>query len=181
MPQTREQVKKVQRDWYKRLSPERRKGYYLKSRKYLKDNPHVLIAKEKRRKRRRERLNTYKVKKGCSICGYNSNPLALQFDHIYPQTKLKEVSKLIGGDLKKIFKEIRKCRVLCANCHMILTHGNGMIETENTVLFEFKHHIELDKGLLKDPSSIITLADEAASQMREAVITRLSKYWLEGK
>jgi len=76
--------------------------------------------------------NRIKVEKGCEICGFNSHPSALQFDHIDPATKYRTKSGKIvhpsdmikGGRyaLETILAEIRKCRVLCANCHAIYTH-----------------------------------------------------------
>jgi len=55
---------------------------------------------------------------GCTICGYNKSVAALHFDHLEPQFKVDNVGTLIG---KKHFnrarEEIKKCRLLCANCH----------------------------------------------------------------
>lgn len=70
-------------------------------------------------KRRRYWLNYIKVKCGCSICGYRDNALALQFDHI--ANKTRQVSHMVLNKLAVLFKEIRKCRILCANCHSIHT------------------------------------------------------------
>lgn len=72
-----------------------------------------------RAKRRRYWLNYIKVKCGCYICGYKTNAQALQFDHI--EAKTKQVSHLVMSSIVALFKEIRKCRILCANCHMINT------------------------------------------------------------
>lgn len=72
-------------------------------------------------KRRRDILNKYKESVGCLYCGYHKNGLALQFDHREPSKKHRDVSSLVPGGLKKLFKEVRKCDVVCANCHMIKT------------------------------------------------------------
>jgi hypothetical protein len=66
-------------------------------------------------------LSLYKKAKGCAICGYKDNPLALQFDHVDPSLKSGNVSNMLAYSLKKLIAEVRKCRVLCANCHMIFT------------------------------------------------------------
>jgi hypothetical protein len=70
-------------------------------------------------------LNHVKMKCGCSICGYRENALALQFDHI--GSKTKQVSHMVLHSLVNLFKEVRKCRILCANCHSIYTdrRNNG--------------------------------------------------------
>lgn len=75
------------------------------------------------KKIRRRWLNIYKVRKGCSLCGYNENSAALQFDHLDPSIKVRDVSNMITMKLKRLMDEVRKCRVLCANCHMIHTFG----------------------------------------------------------
>lgn len=72
---------------------------------------------EDRRDRRRHWLNVYKLKKGCEECGYNKYPEALHFDHLDQETKHNEISSMFGYKLTRIFEEVRKCRVLCANCH----------------------------------------------------------------
>ncbi len=70
-----------------------------------------------KRARRRGWLNKYKKAKGCEWCGYNQHAEALHFDHVDQSEKHREVSAMYGMKLKTIFLEIRKCRVMCANCH----------------------------------------------------------------
>jgi len=72
-----------------------------------------------RRLRRRHWLDRYKIAKGCAECGYNEAPEALHFDHIDPSNKRNIVSGMYGYKLKTLMEEVRKCRVLCANCHAI--------------------------------------------------------------
>lgn len=79
----------------------------------------------KLRRIRRRWLDIYKMRKGCATCGYAKHPAALQFDHLDPTTKVRDVSNMIRNKLKDLIKEVRKCRVLCANCHMIHTHGSN--------------------------------------------------------
>jgi len=73
-------------------------------------------------KRRQHWLRKYKEAKGCQYCGYNENAVALQFDHRNRRSKYQNVSSLICRRLSVLFAEIRKCRILCANCHLIRTH-----------------------------------------------------------
>jgi hypothetical protein len=51
-------------------------------------------------------------------CG-ESNPACLDFHHKNPKTKKDKVSRLVDCAFNKniILVEIRKCVVLCANCH----------------------------------------------------------------
>ena len=72
--------------------------------------------------RRRRWLNTYKKLRGCDSCGYNEHAVALDFDHIEPTHKKFNIShRLCNATLKSLFREIRKCRLLCANCHRVKT------------------------------------------------------------
>lgn len=56
------------------------------------------------------------IAKGCVDCG-EKDPVVLEFDHLNPSTKFKDVSKLLGKSLYKLEEEISKCEVVCANCH----------------------------------------------------------------
>ena len=84
-----------------------------------------------RRARRQRWLNLYKTNKGCELCGYKAHGVALDFDHLGPSEKeFNPSSRSMNIKLKRLFNEIRKCRILCANCHRIETYkiqfkGNG--------------------------------------------------------
>ena len=67
-------------------------------------------------------LWNYKLSKGCEACGYNKNPVALQFDHLDPKAKTNGKLHFSKLSWAKLVDEINKCRVLCANCHAIHTH-----------------------------------------------------------
>lgn len=60
--------------------------------------------------------------KVCEHCGYD-DIRALEFDHIDPTLKSFGISRAINDCYAwdKILIEIKKCRVLCANCHKIRT------------------------------------------------------------
>jgi len=69
-------------------------------------------------------LNNYKLTKGCQKCGYNESPYALEFHHRDRKYKTKNVSnfrKSSWTQLDNIVKEVKKCDILCSNCHKILT------------------------------------------------------------
>jgi len=77
-----------------------------------------------RRKRNRNYIQYMKLETGCTHCGYNEHPAALDFDHLDPTTKNYTLARMAnrGFSLKKIDEEIAKCQVLCANCHRIKTY-----------------------------------------------------------
>jgi hypothetical protein len=81
------------------------------------ENKAKTIAAARRRKNKLLRLtNRYKAFCGCANCG-EKDPVCLDFHH-KDNTKEYDVSKLISlGNIVKLRAEIRKCIVLCANCH----------------------------------------------------------------
>lgn len=54
---------------------------------------------------------------GCSICGYNKCPAALEFHHKDPNEKEFQINKRWSMSKEAILKEIDKCVLLCSNCH----------------------------------------------------------------
>lgn len=88
---------------------------------------HPEYYKEKARDRRQALYawtDDIKRSLGCSRCP-EKEPVALDFHHRDPATKLGEVSKMITRGLgrKTIEAEIAKCDVLCSNCHRKETHS----------------------------------------------------------
>ena len=129
-----------------------------------------MIHKDKVIKIKRRRifwLRKIKTSKGCERCGYNESPLALDFAHINPTEKHTNLStksaagqgtRFAGMDvlykrictvdmvkntkyIKELFDEIRKCKILCKNCHVIETAKNN----------EFKHFKCFQKHLKRVP------------------------------
>lgn len=76
------------------------------------------VAKEydqRRQRRRTTLLNRYKRMKKCKDCGIN-NPIVLEFHHLHD--KIMNVSSHSLGRTR-LHAEIKKCIILCANCHLI--------------------------------------------------------------
>jgi len=80
----------------------------------------TLRNKKVRQSLRREWINEYKEKHRCAKCGF-SNPLCLDFHHIDRNNKYDTVSKMshLTFSNKRIMEEIKKCVILCANCHRL--------------------------------------------------------------
>lgn len=53
----------------------------------------------------------------CTKCGYNKCSEALEWHHIDPLTKDMNPSKVFNRSYENIVKELKKCILLCANCH----------------------------------------------------------------
>ena len=100
-------------------------------------------------------VDLYKKSNGCQLCGYNKHPSALCFDHL-PNFEKAELTKngcskrpCAGGmyrlynaniPISELLEEIKKCRILCSNCHMECTHKNNervLIVTREQMSTEF--------------------------------------------
>jgi hypothetical protein len=77
--------------------------------------------KRKRAERRNHHLSLYKTAKGCHNCGYKDHSVALYFFHVNNNRNVGIASALFNCTLKKLFKEIRKTKLTCANCTAIFT------------------------------------------------------------
>lgn len=82
--------------------------------------PHRRVAIAERniatRKKHTKLVNRVKRFSGCKVCG-EREPVVLDFHHLDPKSKDREVPHLIGYSIERLRQEIRKCVVLCANCH----------------------------------------------------------------
>ena len=61
----------------------------------------------------------------CCICGFNSFQEALEFHHVNPEEKEFGLSanSAMTKSLDKQLTEIRKCILVCANCHRGIEYG----------------------------------------------------------
>ena len=105
--------------------PEVKKAYHKEqSRKYYEKNKaKVIEATTEYAKRGKEKWDLYKSSLKCARCSEN-HIACMDFHHMDPSEKEYEVSALISSKMfTKAYKEIKKCIVLCANCHRIHHHN----------------------------------------------------------
>ena len=108
-----ESAKAAARAWYKRLNK--------KSQRYQDYIEHQRDNQKRNLRARKTYLVTLAGGK-CIKCGYSKSIAALQFHHINPDEKECRVT---GGSLEAALKEIKKCILLCANCHFELHEELG--------------------------------------------------------
>lgn len=91
---------------------EQRRNSYLRTKKT------TLDRNKKNRKKNKEWFDEYRLSLKCNRCPEN-HPATLDFHHINPKEKTKEVCILVaeGYGIERIMEEINKCEVLCSNCH----------------------------------------------------------------
>lgn len=66
----------------------------------------------------------------CSKCGYHENYAALEFHHVNPSEKSFQLdARHIANTSKELLlEEIKKCVLLCSNCHKEVHHPNLSFE-----------------------------------------------------
>ena len=97
-------------------------------------SPNSLQKKDERRARSKKKtsdtnrlfINRVKRRYGCQICGYKKSLSALEFHHLH--SKKGVVSKMLGYSRYTLKDEIKKCMLVCSNCHSEIhdkekTHG----------------------------------------------------------
>lgn len=117
-----------------RKQPCIRKKAYAYNKEYMKTWIPSEASKEKRRKYRnawvkandlwrREVINRFKMKP-CMDCGIQYNPWVMDFDHRKGERKVDCVGTMFRNhrSMEEMKKEIKKCDVVCANCHRERSH-----------------------------------------------------------
>lgn len=76
--------------------------------------------------RHKRKLDLISVLGGkCQICGFHDFPEALEFHHENPNEKDFNISDAVqnGANLENCLNEIKKCYLVCANCHRGIHNG----------------------------------------------------------
>lgn len=97
-----------------------------KSQKYYKKNRDAVLQRTRNRLRLHTlRLNYIQRKATCSHCGIWDFTV-LEFNHMPGVNKLFNIgrTKSKSKSWAKIMNEVRKCEILCANCHKRVTARN---------------------------------------------------------
>ena len=117
--------------WYQKHREEIRKRI---KKRYKTDKKYRERRRELDKKRGRRRYFTEKTKAikllggKCQICGYNKSLAALHFHHI--DKKKEKIGRLFWGAKKeKVMSELKKCILVCANCHAEI-HSKNFQEYE---------------------------------------------------
>ena len=107
---------------YKDPSVRKRKHAEYSREYYLANKAETLIANAKTRKEAKDKWVAYKSSLSCTKCGF-SHVAALDFHHTDPTQKDGNIHRFVSnGQFAKAYEEVKKCVVLCANCHRIHHH-----------------------------------------------------------
>ncbi len=119
------------RDGYQSMCKQCRTAYH--SNYYQKNKNKFRVAAKERRDGLRAKLWEYKSLRSCTDCGNSFHPYAMEFDHIDPSQKVRDISALVLNycwNWDKILTEIAKCELVCAICHRVRTYNRlnaGMV------------------------------------------------------
>jgi hypothetical protein len=84
------------------------------------------LQKERWKDRKQKALELMGGK--CNSCGYNKNYAALEFHHLDPKEKEFDFKKLRQCKWDTIINELKKCVMLCSNCHREAHHPEAFIK-----------------------------------------------------
>jgi len=112
---------------YREKGGEKLKAYRLMKHKEWKKNNRERYLSVRRKhahelsRRQRELIQREKMRP-CMDCRVQYNPWVMHFDHRDPATKRFCVGNTTLRCSKTIMEEIKKCDVVCSNCHAERTH-----------------------------------------------------------
>jgi hypothetical protein len=132
-----EKLKKYRQGWRQRHG----KAWYQR-------NKNAVKARIKRSVERKQRkFLEWKSHQKCSRCPEN-HPACLEFHHRDPSTKCFNISQgwRLNYSWERLLAELKKCDVLCANCHRKLHYKNPI-----SVSREFKN-----RPSYRAPRSVVT-------------------------
>jgi len=120
--QTTTQYKKYNKDYEQKDYVKQMRGKYRKQ-------EGVMESDRKRNKKSQTRnkrfVLDYKYQRCCVLCGWKKHTEILQFHHTNKKEKVRGISQLVrANSLKAIKDEIKKCILLCPNCHFWLHYNN---------------------------------------------------------
>lgn len=96
-----------------------RDHYYRNKEQYLKRN------RERKRRLKKQWLE-FKGSLSCEMCG-ESHISTFDFHHIEKHPDNRAVNRLVSDyNFKEAYEEIKKCMVLCANCHRKHHHNERL-------------------------------------------------------
>ena len=81
----------------------------------------LVAVRRRRRILHHQKLVNDRKTQPCSDCGQVFPPYVMDFDHIGDKTG--EISRFVYQvGTKRLIEELKKCEVVCANCHRVRTH-----------------------------------------------------------
>lgn len=90
---------------------------------YYSDISYYTKKRAKRRKQIRLWIQSFKKGKPCLDCGEIFPVVCMDFDHIDDNKDFNISSDGLSKSKKAILEEIKKCEIVCSNCHRLRTYN----------------------------------------------------------
>ena len=91
-------------------------------------------------------------------CGRFLEPWLMEFDHKPCETKVADVSAIVGNgtcSVRRLFVEMAKCEVVCVECHRRRTFAGRWNESlQRALAYLVKHRLELEKLMAAEANSV---------------------------
>lgn len=127
---------------------------------------------------KRRKANLIKVfHSKCCICGFDAYQEALEFHHVNPEEKEFSImgSGAITKALDKQLVELRKCVLVCANCHRGIHAGYIAIPENYTQLFDD----EVAQQLLQELDEVKHGKQHYCKRCGKPIVTTDAKYCVD--
>lgn len=96
-------------------------------------------------RRRRNLINLIQLHYECQNpeCDWTGDylPGLLDFHHLYPEIKYKQIALMLNYKLERIAQEVNKCVVLCRNCHAKC--HLGLVKLDESMLCKVNEKLEV--------------------------------------
>ena len=137
------------------------------------DRGRAAAVKKKRQDETTEWMRAIKAHTGCMDCGYNSHPVALQFDHVNNDKEFTIGSRSSASRVR-LQKEMDKCEVVCANCHHIRTHTRTQVKAEESKMLT---QDELVEKLVErmDPNDLVDLLQITSEEVMDHFVHKIEE------
>lgn len=97
----------------------------LRVRKWIDNNKERYRERINKRNRDRKQMAVDHFQNVCHDCKRTYPAFVYEFHHLDPTQKDVNPSGAIAGSLEKMWNELKKCIMLCSNCHKIRHHGDN--------------------------------------------------------
>lgn len=107
--------------------------YNVYKKKHYEDNKADYISRSMARKKRLANEVRKLKDVPCADCRGKFPLICMDFDHLPEYSKEHEINEMIrdGCSLSHIKEEIKKCEVVCSNCHRIRTKNRRMLPSSS--------------------------------------------------
>ena len=108
---------------------------HINAKKHYENNKQYYIDKRKRRNDTLINIIRKLKDKPCVDCGIKYPYYVMDFDHREGNVKIADITRLSnrGFSIEKILEEIKKCDLVCSNCHRERTHKR-LLNKQNRVV-----------------------------------------------